>query len=301
MQANQPSIGPGRYNVDLTFALDRRRSHNSKRDDIMINNNRSAKSMGFVIKLAAALSITAMSYGAIAAKPDERLSGVWRIKQPIGAVRSLDGKELPLNADAARIYREHLADRKRGDTSFDATTWCASAGMPRMLFIDSPFEIVVRPNYVAFLHEWNWWARIVYLKGALSAEPAAGAAPVGPPPPANGRPMLDLSAGSNLPGPMGFSEGHWEGDTLVVETTRLSDLTLIDGAGVPHSDALKLTEKLKLRSPNELQDRIRIEDQNTFTQPWETVVTYLRQPTDTQIQEDVCLDRIQTGLSAVKE
>lgn len=99
---------------------------------------------------------------------------------------------------------------------------------------------------------------------------------------------------------MGLSKGKWEGDTLVVETGRLSHLTLIDSAGMPHSDDFKLTERIRLRSPDVLENRIRIEDPGVFTQPWETMVTYKRQR-DATIEEDVCLDRIKTGAPAVKE
>lgn len=128
--------------------------------------------------------------------------------------------------------------------------------------------------------------------------PPGGAPPMGP---GAGLPGMEPGVGSEQPGPMGFSKGHWEGDTLVIETTQLLDTTLIDGAGIPHSDALKLVEHVRLRSPNVLENRIRIEDPATFTQPWETVVSYKRQPRGTHLEEDVCLDRIKSGAAAVKE
>ena len=98
---------------------------------------------------------------------------------------------------------------------------------------------------------------------------------------------------------VGLSRGEWVDDKLVVKTDHLIDTTPIDSAGLPHSDALKLTETLRLRSPDVLS-RIRFEDPATFTRPWETVVTYRRKP-GARIQEDVCLDRLQAGEPAVKE
>lgn len=202
------------------------------------------------------------------------LTGIWHIDKPVAALHTANGGEPPLRAEAANRYRTHIAERRHADTSFDSATWCASVGMPRIMTINSPFEIVVRPPYVALLHEWNWWARVVYLDGALAG-------------------------GDEQPGPMGLSVGRWEGDTLVVETSHLIDSTLIDNSGLPHSEALKLTERLRLRSSDVLEDRLRFEDPQIFTQPWEAVLTYRRQRAD--IHEDVCLDRIKAGEPAVKE
>lgn len=166
--------------------------------------------------------------------------------------------------------------------------------------INSPFELVVRPPYVAFMHEWNWWARVVYLDGAVPEKPKAGAMMSPPGPPPGG--VIGVSAAeranfSEATGPMGLSVGKLQDDTLVIETSALRDWTLIDNSGLPHSDALKITETLRLRSPDVLENRLLIEDPKTFTQPWGTVVTYRRQEAD--IQEDVCLDRIKSGQAAV--
>jgi hypothetical protein len=96
---------------------------------------------------------------------------------------------------------------------------------------------------------------------------------------------------------MGLSRGKFAEDTLFIETTGLRDTTLIDNSGLPHSDALKITETLRLKNANVLENRLRIEDPQTFTQPWEMVVTYRRQESD--LKEHVCLDHIKTGKSAV--
>lgn len=220
-----------------------------------------------------------------------RLGGVWRIAQPVFQLRTVDGGEPPLKPEAAQLYREHMAARKRGDLSFDSGTWCASVGMPRILLIDYPFEIVVDEPYISFLHEWNWWTRLVYLPGSISAEAV------------NPRDVAVFkdkgTSTADLPGPMGLSRGKWENDTLVVETTHFIDMTLLDSAGLPHSEALKLTERLKLLDADTLENRLRIEDPNTFTAPWETVVTFRRQPGVT-LREDVCLDRIKNGEPAIR-
>lgn len=225
-----------------------------------------------------------------------QLAGVWRVEKPVFQVRTTGGKMPPFRAEAAKMYQERIAARKRGDTSFDSATWCASVGMPRLMFIDAPFEIVVRPSHVIYLHQWNWWARIVDMAGVLA--PAASEVANQGPTPLVGPAVEDL--GASVPGPMGAAVGRWEGNTLVVETTHVIDTTLIDGAGAPHGDDLKLTERVRLLSVDKLEEVIRVEDPGTFNEPWETRVTYRRQRGAT-IKEDVCLDRIKHGEPAVKE
>jgi hypothetical protein len=260
----------------------------------------------------------------------EAMSGVWQIENPNDALKTADGKEPPLLAASAKLYQERIALRQQGDTSFDSATWCASAGTPRMMLLNSPFEIIVQPLHVAFLHEWNWWARVVYLEGALKAAgpppempppppggpppggPPPGGPPGGPPPgppPDGGDGVFSGPPGSiggslefrlamtEATGPMGLSRGRWDGNTLVIETTAMRDTTLLDNAGLPRSDALKVTERVRLLSADVLEDRFRFEDPHHYSEPWEAVVTYKRQAKE--IQEDVCLDRIRDGQPAL--
>src|ERR1022692_3695092 len=120
---------------------------------------------------------------------------------------------------------------------------------------------MVGPQHVAFMHEWSGWARVVYLPGGLKATVRPKQAHTG---------MAALAPIENVmtPGPIGLSRGEWIDDKLVVKTDHLIETTLIDSAGMPHSDALKLTETLRLRSPDVLEDRMRLEDPEIFTRPW---------------------------------
>jgi hypothetical protein len=102
-----------------------------------------------------------------------------------------------------------------------------------------------------------------------------------------------------VPTSMGVAVGHWESDTLVIESGGMRDETMLDGAGLPHSDQIRLTERLRLLSKNVLEDRFAVDDPQTYTRPWETVMTYRRPPADSA-KEDVCLDRIRLGEPAVK-
>jgi len=67
---------------------------------------------------------------------------------------------------------------------------------------------------------------------------------------------------------MGWSNGHWEGDTLVVDVTGLNDQTWFDRAGNYHSDKLHVVERYTPASPEILNYEATIEDPNVFTRPW---------------------------------
>jgi hypothetical protein len=251
---------------------------------------------GVALLLGSQLASAAEVQGA--SESHEQFAGVWQIESPVFSVRTTTGDVPPLREAADRVYRDHIEARKQGDTSFDSATWCASVGMPRLMFVNSPFEIMIGPKHVAFMHEWNWWARVVYLRGALTPTAPARTHEVA----TEHHNIGGLPPVENVmtSGAVGLSRGEWHRDELVVKTDHLSDTTLIDGAGIPHSGDLKLTETLRLRDRDTLEDRIRFEDPITFTRPWETVVIYKRKP-GVRIREDVCLDRIKAGEPAVKE
>jgi hypothetical protein len=67
---------------------------------------------------------------------------------------------------------------------------------------------------------------------------------------------------------MGWSNGHWEGDTLVVVVTDLNEQTWLDRAGDFHSNAIKVTERYTPRSADTLMYEATIEDSKTFSRPW---------------------------------
>src|SRR5262249_2370076 len=84
--------------------------------------------------------------------------------------------------------------------------------------------------------------------------------------PLDGRPHI----GSKIWQYLGDSRGHWEGNTLVVETTNFGNLTGFggNGNGLPHSEALHMTERFTRTAPDVLIYSVRIDDPKTFTRPW---------------------------------
>jgi len=94
--------------------------------------------------------------------------------------------------------------------------------------------------------------------------------------PLDGRPHV----GSRIRQLMGDSRGHWEGSTLVIETTNFTNRTAIgpNGGGPRHSDAMKMTERITRIDPQMLDYQLRVDDPNTYAAPWTLRMTLTRQP-----------------------
>jgi len=84
---------------------------------------------------------------------------------------------------------------------------------------------------------------------------------------------------------VGHSIGHWEGDTLVVESRNFTDRTAVGGAR--HSEGLRLTERFTRVDPEMIDYEIHVDDSATFTRPWTMRMTITSQP-DYQIYEYGC-------------
>lgn len=116
-------------------------------------------------------------------------------------------------------------------------------------------QIFQTPNYVVINYEMVHDTRIV---------------------PLDGRPHV----GSNVKTYLGDARGHWEGNTLVIETTNFLDNKTgagVNGGGAPTSDALKLVERFT-RVEAGLQYEASIDDPKTFTRPWKIGMTLTTQP-----------------------
>jgi hypothetical protein len=222
-----------------------------------------------------AIVVCAAAGDAVATAPGksaERFDGVWLIEKAPDKLTTLEGKPPPLRPEARIEYESRLAARGKGDLSADRVSWCAAAGVPRLMLEPHPFEILVNPRQVAFLYEWNRWARLVDMTGH------------------DLQPYYPLAFGT--------ANGRFDGEKLIVVTRGLMKQTFLDRSGLPHSEALVLTETFRLKSPDVLENRMRIDDPGTYTAPWETVATYRRQP-NARLKEDVCLDRIKQGKPAI--
>jgi hypothetical protein len=87
----------------------------------------------------------------------------------------------------------------------------------------------------------------------------------------------------------GYSVGHWEGDTLVVETRGFRDDLWIDTDGSPMSDAAKMTEKIRRPNFGSLEIEVTIDDPKAYTKPF-TVRLLESLEADTELVDEFCLE-----------
>jgi hypothetical protein len=177
----------------------------------------------------------------------------------------------PYNVEWEARYQQLLADNRAGKPT-DPTAGCVPGGMPRIMTTPYPFEIVIQPNRVLILHEVSSQVRRIWTDGR--------------PHPAD----LD-------PTYMGHSIGHWEADTLVVDTVGMRGDTVFDVTAAPHSDKIHVTERIRRLSPTTLEDQFVVEDPVAFTRPWRVVRTYDLKP-DWQITEYVCEENNRNPINA---
>jgi hypothetical protein len=85
----------------------------------------------------------------------------------------------------------------------------------------------------------------------------------------------------------GYSVGHWEGDTLVVETIGFNGKNPIDFNNHPHTEALRLTERYRRRDFGHMELQLTIDDRKAFTRSW-TMKTEMQLAPDTEMLEFVC-------------
>jgi hypothetical protein len=236
--------------------------------------------------LCLAIAVALLPTRAPAAEP-ANLEGTWKISAPQSTFKP-EGGSLPFTDIGRKRYAENKRNLAKGDyEEYDyATARCASPGLPRLMLTAERFRIWQRAGWVAFQFEWNRLARQVDMGGLTQPQVnVAGNSP--------GSSQDDALVGRAVP----ISKGHWEGDTLVIDTEGFQNNTLIDNL-VPHGYDLKTTERIRLKGADTLEDRITIEDPKYFTRPWQTVVTYQRQP-DELFPENVCLDtRSVNGVAA---
>jgi len=227
-------------------------------------------------RLRAQLALAAVLLAcAVAAHAQVDLTGVWRLQSSFQhSIKTSDGQTPPLLPEAAETYRKNLAKYAAGDLSFDKSqTLCTSPGMPRLVMLPAPFEIVQERERLAFIFQWNHRFRIVDLSGT---------------PPV----IDDLSY-------RGTASGQWEGNVLVVHIRGLVDTSLLDMSGMPHSEDLQITERYRLENGGKtLVNELSFDDPKTFTHPWKTIITYRKLPRGTELEEDVCRERIGKGLPA---
>lgn len=201
-----------------------------------------------IVWLAPAFLLLAALHAA-AQTPD--LSGVWARLPEDQQISNSDSftKEVPAFTPwAAKRYktaREGVKGLQQGREDLDPilAPYCMVPGYPRAYLRPGPIEIVQTPTLIVMMFEGNHQWRVIYMDGRKHPEGAP-------------------------PSWMGHSIGRWEGDTLVDETVGLFDLAWLDSMGTPHSDALRVEERLRRVGQDRLEMDFLFDDPNAFTKPW---------------------------------
>jgi hypothetical protein len=194
-------------------------------------------------------------------KPD--FQGIWQatstaaadLQDHVASLHMLAGRSvvaggtIPYQPWAAKQRAENFQNRQTADP----LSKCYIPGVPRVMYLDFPFQIFQTPSLIAMTFEWSLDYRVVYTNG--TPHPA------------------------DMDGWMGDSRGHWDGDTLVVDVGNINDKTWFDMAGDFHSDALHVVERYHMTDHDTIQYEATIDDSKVFTKPW-TINLALHRRTD---------------------
>jgi hypothetical protein len=169
------------------------------------------------------------------------LSGPWEpnaIRKNVNLVGS--GVEIPFKPEAEAIYKARLDELGKDDPE----ARCLPPGVPRLTTTPYPFRFLQVPGLIVIIYEGGSQTfRQIFIDGRGHSKFAE-----------------ELWNGDSI--------GHWDGDTLVVETTGFNDKTWIDAAGVPHSTEMKVTERIRRLDADNMEIVSIIDDPKMYTKPW---------------------------------
>ena len=181
----------------------------------------------------------------------------------------VEGGTIPYQPWAAAKKAENFKNR----LTADPFSKCYMPGVPRIMYLDFPFQIFQTPKAVAMAFEWELDYRLIYTDG--SRHPNDGS---------------DFW--------MGDSRGHWVGDTLVVDVANINGNTWLDMAGDFHSDALHVTERYRMTGHDTIQYEATLDDAKVFTKPWTIHITLQRRTDRDRLFEYSCQSEVEEANGA---
>jgi hypothetical protein len=197
-----------------------------------------------------------------AAEPD--LTGVWWPQQKTPAIHPVDGGAIPFTVEGTAEYAKNKPLIKQIDGALPAVNdmrRCLPNGTPRVWGSGFPVQIMQPKDEVVIAYEKDHIRRFVYLGQTLD-------------------PDAD-------PSYMGSSVGHWDGDTLVIDSGAFKP-TFLDDTGLPHGERLKTTERLrKIGGGRTLEVQATIDDPEMYSRPWTVRYLYALRPGE-RIRDYLC-------------
>jgi hypothetical protein len=202
--------------------------------------------------------------------PKPNLSGVWNVSSGVYHVATFGLDDPPMTAwgqaqlNAAKpsqgLHQVSLTETN------DRVYKCAPPGMPYIYIQLFPVQIVQTPKEVIEIFEYDHTVRYIFTDGRKHPD--------------------DLTPTYN-----GHSIGHWEGDTLVVDTVGLNGKTWLDRVGHPSSDLMHIIERIRRVDADSLQINFTFDDPKSYVKPWTAQVGF-KLHTDWDVLEHVCEDNL---------
>jgi hypothetical protein len=200
------------------------------------------------------------TWSSIAKLPD--WSGVWELDwQRTGLAAARGGMMPKLTPEYAARLQKYQDEQKTGEHEQTNTANCEPPGMPQIMTQPYPVEFLFTPGKVTVAIEAYSQMRRIYVDGRKHAEDPD-------------------------PTYQGDSVGHWEGDTLVIDTVGLIPTSLI-APGIGHSDDMRIEEHIRRVAPDTMEIRTTITDPKALAEPWTATRTYKRH-TDWDLKEYIC-------------
>jgi hypothetical protein len=172
----------------------------------------------------------------------------------------IDGTELPYLPQALAQKKENFEKR----FAEDPEAKCYLPGVPRFMYMPYPFQIIQGTDHIAMVSEYKSALRDIFVNSTKKA-------------PADSW--------------MGWSNGRWDGESLVIDTTGFNDRSWFDRAGDYHSDELHVVERITAASPYHLNYEATISDPQVYSKPWKiTMPLYRRMEKNPEILEYRCVE-----------
>ena len=192
---------------------------------------------------------------------EPNIQGIWLVpglKYLINIAADLKQDEVPFLPWAKAEYDK----RRDNQGKDDPNNFCLPSGIPEKEAVTSPWKIVQTPGLVIILYESRTIFRQIFTDGRqLPKDPN--------------------------PAWQGYSIGHWEGDTLVVQTEGANGKAWLDTNGHPVTDKLKVTERFRRTDFGHMDLAITIDDPGAYSKPWTVHENPTLQP-DTELLEYIC-------------
>jgi hypothetical protein len=193
-------------------------------------------------------------------KPD--LSGFWMPEDQVKNLLRLDADlkpgELQLTPWAQNILNQRIANNGKDHPGVS----CLPSGIPEKDNIPDGLKLVQTEDLTLMLHE----SRTIYRQIFTDGRPL----------PKNPQPTW-----------MGYSIGHWEGDTFVVETIGQNGRTWLDMRGLPGTESLRVVERFTRPRVGHMDIQVTIEDPQAYVKPWTVKLAWRLEP-DTDLIESIC-------------